>query len=107
MVHSDSRITSQICWKYSNSLHQGEMNVLLAIQALDLGDYGLTICHLKNSLSALNQSMALVNHLEHPNSEFLRAFKKEIHIRLFDLRELWIRVMSDCRIDPQAPGDTR
>ncbi|MGJ8651644.1 MAG: hypothetical protein ACSHX8_00085 [Opitutaceae bacterium] len=105
MAHSDNHISPQICWKYANSLHQGEMNVLLSIQALDLGDFGLSICHLKNSLSALNQSLALLNQLEHTNQEFLKAFSHEVHIRLFDLRELWIRVMGDCRHEcKRRPG---
>ena len=50
------QLSPQLCWQYANSLHQAEMNVLLSIQALDLGDFGLAICHLKNSLSALNQT---------------------------------------------------
>ena len=81
------------------------MNVLLSIQALDLGDFGLTICHLKNSLNALNQTLALLNQVTHPNSEFLASFRSEIHIRLFDLREVWIRVMSDCRTESKRRPD--
>lgn len=106
MAHSENHISATVCWKYAKSLHQAEMNVLLSIQALDLGDFGLSICHLKNSLSALNQSLALLNQLTHPNQEFLDGFRREIRIRLFDLRELWIRVMGDCRHESQRrPGD--
>lgn len=106
MSHSDDHISPQLCWNYAKSLHQAEMNVLLSIQALDLGDFGLSICHLKNSLSALNQSLALLNQLTHPNQEFLNAFRGEVRIRLFDLRELWIRVMGDCRHEcHRRPGD--
>ena len=101
MIHSESSINPQVCWKYANSLHQAEMNVLLSIQSLDLGDFGLSICHLKNSLSALNQTMALLNQLNHPNTEFLNGFRQEVNIRIFDLRELWIRVMGDCRHESQ------
>ena len=105
MAHSQNEVTPQICWKYAQSLHQAEINVLLSIQALDLGDFGLTICHLKNSLSALNQTLALLNELSHTNHKFLEAFRQEVQIRLFDLRELWIRVMSDCRIEcKRRPG---
>ena len=105
MTHSQSEVAPQLCWKYANSLHQAEMNVLLSIQALDLGDFGLAICHLKNSLSALNQTLALLDQLCHPNREFIEAFRHEIRIRLFDLRELWLRVMQDCRIEGQRrPG---
>ena len=81
------------------------MNVLLSIQALDLGDFGLSICHLKNALSALNQSLDIVNRLTHPNETYLASFQNEIRIRLFDLRELWIRVMGDCRHESQHRRD--
>jgi hypothetical protein len=81
------------------------MNVLLSIQALDLGDFGLSICHLKNSLYALNQTLALLNELRHPNQAYLENFRNENRIRLFDLRELWIRVMGDCRHECQHRRD--
>lgn len=106
MTHSQSELSAQLSWQYANSLHQAEMNVLLSIQALDLGDFGLAICHLKNSLSALNQTLALLSELDHPNREFLDAFRHEIRIRLFDLRELWLRVMQDCRIESQRRPDS-
>ena len=99
MTHSESTVSPQLCWRYGNSLHKAEMNVLLSIQALDLGDFGLAICHLKNSLSALNQTLALLDQLCHKNQDFLYAFQQEIRIRLFDLRELWLRVMNDCRLE--------
>ncbi len=104
--HQQSEVPALLAWNYANSLHQAETNVLLSIQALDLGDFGLTICHLKNSLHALNRSLSLLDQLQHPNREFLEAFRREIHIRIFDLRELWIRVMSDCRTECQRkPGN--
>ncbi|MGB0409224.1 MAG: hypothetical protein ACPG3X_06195 [Opitutales bacterium] len=98
-------ISPKLCWDYANSLHRAEMNVLLSIQALDLGDFGLSICHLKNSLSALNQTLALLDELTHPNARYLEGFRNEIRIRLFDLRELWIRVMGDCRHECQHRRD--
>ncbi|HBR93247.1 MAG TPA: hypothetical protein DEA90_03690 [Opitutae bacterium] len=106
MVHSEYAVSPKLCWDYANSLHQAEMNVLLSIQALDLGDFGLSICHLKNSLSALNQTLHLLNQLTHPNEAFVNGFCHEARIRLFDLRELWIRVMGDCRHECQRrPGE--
>ena len=83
-----STTSLKTCWKYVHSLHQAEINVLLSVQALDLGDFGLTICHLKNSLTALNETLSILNQLNHPNKKFLEAFHKEARIRLYDLREL-------------------
>ena len=98
-------VSPKLAWDYAGSLHQAEMNVLLSIQALDLGDFGLSICHLKNSLSALNHSLALLNQLKHPNQNYLKNFQSEVRIRMFDLRELWIRVMGDCRHEYQHRRD--
>ena len=94
-------ISPKLCWKFARTLHLAEFNILMAIQSLDLGDYGLAICHFKNSLAQLNQSFSLLNDLSDDDKEFLEAFTKEMRIRLFDLRELWIRVMNDCRHESQ------
>jgi len=95
----DNHASPQVCWQYADSLHQAEINVLLAVHAIDLGDYGLTICHLKNSLSLLNKTFSLLDTIYHPDETFLANFLQEIRIRLFDLRELWLRVMDDCRTE--------
>lgn len=106
MEHSQQAVSPKLSWDYAKHLHQAEMNVLLSVQALDLGDFGLSICHLKNSLSALNQTLDLLNKLTHPNAMFLEGFRHEARIRIFDLRELWIRVMGDCRHECQRrPGE--
>ena len=97
MLHSQYAISPKLSWDYANSLHLAEMNVLLSIQALDLGDFGLSICHLKNSLSALNQTLHILEQVTHSNAALLNGFRDEARIRIFDLRELWIRVLGDCR----------
>ena len=104
-LDSSPSISPKLCWDFAQSLHLGEFNVLLAIQALDLGDYGLAICHLKNSLSELNKSLQILSSLTYYDKEFLEAFTNEMRIRMFDLRELWIRVMNDCRYESKRRGD--
>ena len=100
-------LSPELSWNFAKSLHNGELNVLLAIQALDLGDYGLAICHLKNSLSELNQSLKLLDELSSEDLSYLEAFTQELKIRIFDLRELWIRVMNDCRHESQRRSDNK
>ena len=97
--HGEFYIPTKVCWQYANSLHQAEVNVLLAVHAIDLGDFGLTICHLKNSLSTLNNIFSLLEQVDYPDENLLIEFHNEIRVRLFDLRELWLRVMSDCRTE--------
>jgi len=107
MARASDELSAEACWKYADSLHRGEMNAVLAIQALDMGDFGLAVCHLKNGLSALNDSLAQLDALTHPNARFLNAFRREIRIRVFDLREVWLRVMRDCRAEQSRRSGER
>ncbi len=86
-----------LAWKFATSLHVGELNSVMAIHALDLGDFALTICHLKNALSAVNHSLSMLQLLPLANTAHHVQFFREIQAGLFDLREIWLRVMNDCR----------
>lgn len=97
MLHSQPFISPQLAWSYGNSLHRSELFATLALQSLDLGDFALTTCHLKTAISALNHSLSTLQNLTHRNERFLELFRQEMYIRLFDLREVWLRVMQDCR----------
>ncbi len=87
----------QLAWKFGSSLHAGELNAIMAIHALDLLDFTLAICHLKNALSAVNHSQSMLQMLPPVHTAHHVAFFREIQTALFDLREIWLRVMSDCR----------
>ena len=86
-------------WSYSNSLHEGQTQALLSIQALDMGDFSLAVCHIKNSLKQLNQTLSLLNRLPSADSKDRLRFQTEAQIRIFDLREVWLRVLNDCRAE--------
>ncbi len=103
VLHNEqaSGMSPLLCWKYGRSLHQGEMNAILAIQALDLGDFGLVVCHLKNALASVNQGIGILDEILPAEDSAVEVFKGEMRIRLFDLRELWLRVMGDCRSEYQ------
>ncbi len=95
-----------LSWKFGSSLHAGELNAVMAIHALDLGDFTLTICHLKNALSAVNHSLSLLHTLPAGNATQGQFFR-EVQATLFDLREIWLRVMNDCREENRRrlPGE--
>ena len=97
LAQNPNSIPAQTCWNYARTLNKAETNVLHCIQSLDLGDFGLAICHLKNSLAELNHSIALLDSLTNTSDTVLESFRAECKIRLFDLRELWIRIIGDCR----------
>lgn len=83
--------------RFATSLHQGEFHAAMAINALDMGDFNLAVCHFKCGLSGINQSMALINQIDCAPPSLVTAFKTEALQALFDLRDVWLRVMSDCR----------
>lgn len=78
---------------YSESDYYG----LLAVTALDLDDYALAIAYFKRGMVAINRALALLAEFESTSMEPLRLYAKKARIRLFDIREIWLRVSSDCR----------
>jgi hypothetical protein len=59
-----TRVNASLAWKFAASLHAGEFNSIMAIHALDIGDFTLAICHLKNALSSVNHSLSLLQRRE-------------------------------------------
>jgi hypothetical protein len=88
-----------------SSLHAGEDHAVQGIHALDFGDYAMAVSLFKRALSALNGSLALLN------GEGVALYPEVIKWRddalpqLFDLREIWLRVMSECRDELERPLD--
>lgn len=91
--------------RFPSSLHAGELNAVMAINALDMGDFNLTICHLKNAMAALNHSMRLIQEVSLKNVRHQAIFEAECMSVLFDLREVWLRVMNDCREEENRDSD--
>jgi hypothetical protein len=83
--------------KIQKTISSSEQYGLLAVTALDLGDYALAIAYFKRGLSKINGLLSQLNELETKNIAPLHAYSKHAKIRLFDIREIWLRVMSDCR----------
>ena len=86
-----------LIWGYSVSLADAEKHCIIAANSLDLGDFLLAVCHFKNAHSALNESMRMNRLFQHHDQEKLNCYLRETNMRMHDLREIWLRVMSDCR----------
>lgn len=82
---------------FQSSLHRGRENAIQAVQALDLGDYALAICFFKRGLRELNESLARLSQPESTAAPLLQRYRDYAQPRLFDLREIWLRVMNECR----------
>ena len=92
---------------FSRALHEAEMSVVLGVQSLDLGDNTLGISQLKRALGLLNTAMACLPEaaadVDSAGAE--RDFRNFSMPRLFDLREICLRVIRECRQELQHPLD--
>lgn len=87
------------------SLHRGEEQAVQAIHALDFGDYAMAVSLFKRALSALNGSLTLLNAEATSHHHAVMAYREDTLPRLFDLREIWLRVISECREELDRPVD--
>jgi hypothetical protein len=90
---------------FLSALHGCEEQAVMAIHALDFGDYAMAICLFKRALAALNNCFALIGSEEAEAIEAVRACRDDVRVRLFDLREIWLRVISDCREDTDSQAE--
>ena len=67
------------------------------MHALDFGDYAMAVSLFKRALSSLNDSLATLADEETCRHRLTAAWREEARARLFDLREIWLRVITECR----------
>jgi hypothetical protein len=100
-----ARVPQPLAVALLTSLHRGEEQAVQAIHALDFGDYAMAVSLFKRALSALNQTLALLNGRETSASRTASAYREDALPRLFDLREIWLRVINECREEQDRPMD--
>ncbi len=88
-----------------SSLQSGQEQAVQAVHALDFGDYAMAVSLFKRALSALNGSLALLNADANTRLPHVRAWREEALSRFFDLREVWLRVIAECREELDRPVD--
>jgi hypothetical protein len=79
------------------SLYRGNEQVMQAVQALEMGDYTLAVCLFKLALRELNLTLARLSQPDVAATPLAMRYREYALPRLFDLREIWLRVMSECR----------
>jgi hypothetical protein len=87
------------------ALHRGEEQAVQAIHALDFGDYAMAVSLFKRALSALNGSLALLNADSVVRHRAVVSWRDSALPSLFDLREVWLRVIAECREELDRPVD--
>lgn len=104
LAEQADRVPQKLAVGFLASLHRGEEQAMLAIQALDFGDYAMAISLFKRALRELNSSLAMMRE-DTPASRALTAYREQALPRLFDLREIWLRVMNECREELERPAE--
>ncbi len=105
MAADESKVPRALAIPFLASLHRGEENAVHAVHALDFGDFAMAVSLFKRALGSLNESLSLLNDeagLRHPA---VRAFRENALPRLFDLREIWLRIIRECRQELSRPID--
>ena len=92
-----AKVPQPLAVKFLSSLHCSEQHALLAIQSLDLGDYTMAIALFKRALGEINSTLALIDDEAVATHRALAAYRDDAIPRLFDLREIWLRVIGECR----------
>lgn len=100
-----TKVPQRVAIAHHASLYRGEEQAMLAIQALDFGDYAMAISLFKRALRELNTCFTHLTENEAAVSRAVQIYREDALMRLFDLREIWLRVMNECRGELQRPVD--
>ncbi len=100
-----SKVPQPLAVSLLASLTRGEETAVQAIHALDFGDYAMAVSLFKRALSTLNSSLALVNSDPAIRHRHAHAWRENALPALFDLREIWLRVIAECREELDRPID--
>ena len=76
---------------------ESQHEMIMAVNATDTGDPALSLVHMKRALGALNHAMGLVAGLASEARMSAAEEAESLEAGLFDLREVCLRVMADCR----------
>lgn len=94
-IHPE-RIHPATALAVQSTLFRGREQALQAVQFLDLGDYTLALCFFKRALRELNETLSRLTG-DSTSGPLLVRYRDYALPRLFDLREIWLRVMAECR----------
>lgn len=87
----------KVSWMLGRALHEGEVASVMATQAVELGDVELAVCHFKAMLGEINRTLSILPEPEGGRSRRVRNSDRILRNALFDLREIALRVIYECR----------
>jgi hypothetical protein len=105
LASNSSKVPQPLAVLVLSSLQRGEEQAIHAIHALDFGDYAMAVSLFKRALSGLNGTLALLNSESIALHRHVMTWRRDAVPQLFDLREIWLRVMNECREELDRPVD--
>lgn len=100
-----AKVPQKLALGFHAALVRTEEQASQAVSALDFGDYAMAISLFKRALRELNFALAVLEPEACQHSRALERYRSDAFRRLFDLREIWLRVMSECREELARPSD--
>lgn len=100
-----AKVPQKLALAYHAALLRTEDQAMQAVSALDFGDYAMAISLFKRALRELNFTFAILTPEACTHSRALASYREDALPRLFDLREVWLRVMGECREELARPSD--
>ncbi len=99
------KVPQKLALAHHALLLRTEDQAIQAISALDFGDYAMAISLFKRALRELNFALGSIAPEACTHSRALGRYREDASRRLFDLREVWLRVMNECRAELARPSD--
>lgn len=100
-----AKVPQKLALAHYATLLRTEDQAMQAVSALDFGDYAMAISLFKRALRELNFTLSTLAPEACEHSRALARYREDALPRLFDLREVWLRVMSECREELARPSD--
>ena len=100
-----AKVPQKLALAHYAALLRAEDQAMQAISALDFGDYAMAISLFKRALRELNLTLATLAPEACGHGRALVRYRENALPRLFDLREVWLRVMGECREELARPSD--
>lgn len=100
-----AKVPQKLALAHHAALLRTEDQAMQAVAALDFGDYAMAISLFKRALRELNFTLATLEFEACTFSRALTRYREDALPRLFDLREVWLRVMGECRTELAQPSD--
>lgn len=104
IVTGDSPAGATSSWALALAFAEAEAQATLALQSLDMGDFGLACCQMKLALDALNKTFAVLPAVIGQQGPVEELLDQDFRQRLFDLRDVCLRVLGDCRAQLRRKG---